>query len=63
MLLGSSSDAALTEFGVAEAVATGQWTAMATSTFCGPQFVGMWRDIDWHHRLTDLIHSSRRPIS
>jgi hypothetical protein len=31
---------------------------MATSNFCGPQFVGMWRDIAWHKRLTDLIKSS-----
>lgn len=45
----------LNEHGVTEAVATGAWTAMATSTFCGPQFVGMWRDVAWHRRLTDLI--------
>jgi hypothetical protein len=52
----------LCEYGTAEAVATGQWTAMATSTFCGPQFVGMWRDIAWHRRLTGLIHAGRCPI-
>jgi hypothetical protein len=46
----------LCEYGVTEAVATGQWSAMATSTFCGPQFVGMWRDTEWHQRLTNLIH-------
>jgi Sugar-binding cellulase-like len=28
--------------GVRRAVANGRWAAMATSTFCGPQFVGMW---------------------
>jgi hypothetical protein len=53
----------LCEYGVAEAVATGQWSAMATSTFCGPQFVGMWRDIPWHRRLTGLIHDARCPIA
>jgi Sugar-binding cellulase-like len=46
----------LCEYGVTEAVATGQWSALATSTFCGPQFVGMWRDVAWHQRLTNLIH-------
>jgi len=29
---------------------------MGTSNFCGPQFAGMWRDVAWHHRLTDVIH-------
>ena len=51
----------LCEYGMAEAVATGQWTAMATSTFCGPQFVGMWRDIAWHRGLTGLVHAGRCP--
>ncbi len=48
----------LCEFGVEEAVKTGKWAAMATSNFCGPQFAGMWPDIEWHKRLTDLIHNS-----
>jgi hypothetical protein len=48
----------LCEFGVQEAAATGRWIAMATSNFCGPQFHGMWRDIEWHKRLTDIIHKS-----
>ncbi len=48
----------LCEHGVRRASATGQWTAMATSTFCGPQFAGMWRDLDWHRRLTDVIHNA-----
>ena len=48
----------LCETGVRTAAATGRWTAIATSNFCGPQFVGMWRDVAWHKRLTDLIHSS-----
>jgi hypothetical protein len=47
----------LCEYGVRQASATGQWAAMTTSSFCGPQFVGMWRDKDWHRRLTDVIHS------
>ncbi len=46
----------LCEIGVQTASATGRWVALATSNFCGPQFVGMWRDIAWHRRLTDIIH-------
>ncbi|MDQ2711178.1 MAG: cellulase [Acidobacteriota bacterium] len=48
----------LCEVGVTTAAATGRWVAMATSNFCGPQFVGMWRDIPWHKRLTEAIHNS-----
>ena len=51
----------LCEYGVQQASATGRWVAMATSCFCGPQFVGMWRDVDWHRRLTDVIH--RGPLN
>ncbi len=51
----------LCEIGVTEAVATGRWAAMGTSNFCGPQFVGMWRDVAWHRRLTDVIHSAPLP--
>ncbi|WP_148252852.1 cellulase-like family protein [Aidingimonas lacisalsi] len=46
----------LCAFGVQEASETGRWIALSTSHFCGPQFVGMWRDVEWHRRLTDLIH-------
>ncbi len=49
----------LCELGVRHAASKGRWTAIATSNFCGPQFVGMWRDVQWHRRLTDLIRSSR----
>jgi len=48
----------LCELGVVTAAATGQWIAIATSNFCGPQFVGMWRDVVWHRRLTEKIKSS-----
>jgi hypothetical protein len=48
----------LCELGVRTAAATGRWVSMATSNFCGPQFAGMWRDIAWHKRLTDVIHSA-----
>ncbi len=48
----------LNERAVVRAAATGRWVALATSNFCGPQFVGMWRDVDYHRRLTDLIHRS-----
>lgn len=44
--------------GVATASVTGQWVAMATSNFCGPQFVGMWRDIEWHQQLTSIIKNA-----
>ena len=47
--------------GTRYAAETGAWAAIATSNFCGPQFVGMWRDIDWHRELTDLIKSSPLP--
>ena len=43
--------------GVLAASATGQWCAIATSNFCGPQFQGMWRDVAWHQRLTHAIKS------
>jgi Sugar-binding cellulase-like len=46
------------ELGVRQAAATGRWTGIATSNFCGPQFVGMWRDIDWHRRMTKLIREA-----
>ncbi|MFH1195115.1 MAG: cellulase-like family protein [bacterium] len=48
----------LCELGTITAASTGQWIAIATSNFCGPQFVGMWRDIEWHKRLTGIIKSS-----
>ena len=48
----------LCETGVEAAASTGRWVAMATSNFCGPQFVGMWRDVEWHKRLTNMIHSA-----
>ena len=40
------------------AAASGRWVGIATSNFCGPQFVGMWREVEWHRQLTDLIRSS-----
>ncbi|HEX2891357.1 cellulase-like family protein, partial [Vineibacter terrae] len=46
------------ERGVRQAAATGRWTAIATSNFCGPQFVGMWRDVDWHREMTRAIRSA-----
>jgi hypothetical protein len=49
----------LCALGAKEAARTGRWLAIATSNFCGPQFVGMWRDKEWHRQLTDTIHSSK----
>ena len=46
------------EVGTITAAATGRWAALATSSFCGPQFRGMWRDLAWHQRLTKIIKSS-----
>jgi hypothetical protein len=43
---------------VEHVVTKGRWTGIATSNFCGPQFVGAWRDVAWHRRLTDLIKSA-----
>jgi hypothetical protein len=51
----------LCALGTIEAAKTGRWLAIATSNFCGPQFVGMWRDIDWHRLLTRAIHQA--PVS
>lgn len=49
----------LCELGTITAASTGQWVAIATSNFCGPQFVGMWKDVEWHKRLTNIIKSSK----
>lgn len=51
----------LCELGVRTACQTGQWALMATSNFAAPQFVGMWRDVAWHRRLTDMIHAAPLP--
>jgi hypothetical protein len=48
----------LCDLGTREAIKTGQWAAIATSNFCGPQFVGMWRDFNWHKNLTDNIRKT-----
>lgn len=45
----------LCALGTITASQTKQWAAISTSNFCGPQFVGMWRDIEWHQRLTSII--------
>jgi hypothetical protein len=49
----------LCELGVHTAAATGRWAAIATSNFAGPQFAGMWSDVAWHRRMTDVIHASQ----
>jgi hypothetical protein len=51
----------LTVHGVETAVDTGRWFSMCTSNFCGPQFVGMWRDVAFHQRLTNRIHAGALP--
>jgi hypothetical protein len=48
----------LCEIGVETAASTGQWLGIATSNFAGPQFVGMWRDIEFHRKLTAIIRNS-----
>ncbi|MGA2649705.1 MAG: cellulase-like family protein [Terracidiphilus sp.] len=44
--------------GATHAASTGQWLAIASSNFCGPQFAGMWRDTDWHQQVTRAIKSA-----
>ncbi len=51
----------LCELGVTEAAGTGRWAGLATSNFCGPQFTGMWRDVEWHRKLTRLIRQAQAP--
>ncbi len=48
----------LCALGTLTAAKTGAWAGIATSNFCGPQFVGMWRDIEWHKQLTSAIRTS-----
>ena len=48
----------LCALGARRAASSGRWLAIATSNFCGPQFVGMWRDIAWHQQLTRTIKSA-----
>jgi hypothetical protein len=48
----------LCALGVERAASSGQWVAIASSNFCGPQFVGMWRDKAWHQQLTHTIKSA-----
>ena len=49
--------------GALKASATGQWAAIATSNFCGPQFRGMWRDKAWHQGLTTTIKAGPLDVS
>jgi hypothetical protein len=51
----------LCALGTTTAAATGRWSAIATSNFCGPQFRGMWREVEWHQRLTSAIHAATAP--
>jgi hypothetical protein len=44
--------------GVQHAASTDQWLAIASSNFCGPQFVGMWRDKKWHQTVTHAIKNA-----
>jgi hypothetical protein len=48
----------LCRLGVETAAGTGQWAAIATSNFAGPQFRGMWRDVAWHQSANALIRQS-----
>jgi hypothetical protein len=48
----------LCALGATTAAATGQWVAIGTSNFCGPQFKGMWNDVKWHKQLTEMIKKS-----
>jgi hypothetical protein len=48
----------LCALGAQRAASSGQWLAIAGSNFCGPQFVGMWRDKLWHQNVTRAIKSA-----
>jgi hypothetical protein len=48
----------LCELGALTASSTNQWIAIATINFCGPQFAGMWNDIEWHQKITNKIKSA-----
>ncbi|MBE6626433.1 MAG: cellulase [Ruminococcaceae bacterium] len=52
----------LNELGVKTATKTGAYAGIATSNFCAPQFVGMWREAEWHRRMCDIIHESAKEI-
>lgn len=52
----------LCEIGTRRAITSGRWAAIATSNFCAPQFRGMWRDIEWHRRLTQEISTGTLPF-
>lgn len=51
----------LCEKGTQWAIETGQWASIATSNFCAPQFVGMWREVEWHRRQTKAIRAGQLP--
>ena len=51
----------LCALGVKRAVSKKRWVAVATSNFCGPQFTGMWRDVEWHRELTSIIKNGKVP--
>ena len=44
------------EDGVRFAVERG-WKGICTSNFAEPHFEGMWRDVEWHKRMTDYIRN------
>lgn len=48
----------LCALGTVTAAQTGMWVGIATSNFCGPQFVGMWCDVKWHQEMTAIIKSA-----
>ncbi len=49
----------INRFGTEAASSTGCWAGIATSNFCAPQFVGMWRDLSWHRKLTRTIREGK----
>lgn len=51
----------LCEIGVNSACDSKRWLMAGTSNFACPQFVGMWRDVEWHKRLTDKMKQTVLP--
>lgn len=44
--------------GTRAAAETGRWAAVSTSNFCGPQYRGMWADVEWHREQTEAIKAA-----
>ncbi|MGF1760121.1 hypothetical protein L4D76_19735 [Photobacterium sagamiensis] len=46
------------ETGIELAIDNG-WKGICTSNFAEPHFEGMWRDVEWHKRMNDMIRNGK----